>query len=209
LTQAVSRLQAEKERLQQTIQLLVHGEMGAPSSIGVGGVPLCPLDTASPLLGGGGLLAPRFPMQQLGQAAGASSSLQQGTNSMLFLASLGGASGGGYQDSRGQGLAAAFAGPSAAMMPANPYLEAIQGLGDSSLRPYLASLPRAQSQSDSQRAAILSALLGNTSTTTTQSTGRNINPTEAAALELLLSRQQRQGGNSNDESESSKNKPTR
>jgi hypothetical protein len=53
-------------------------------------------------------------------------------------------------------------------MPANAYLESIQRLGDSQLHPYLESLSGTQSQPDSQRAAMLSALVGNTTTTTRQ-----------------------------------------
>jgi hypothetical protein len=249
LTEAVARLKEEKESLQQTIQ-----QLRAASSVGGGGVGggggsgggvprrADPLDSTSSLLfQRGGPHAPSFPLQQLGNAAGSASSLQQGLNSMQLLASLGGGAafdGGSFRDNRGQGFASAAAAaavPSTAAMPAsaylesiqaNAYLEAIRSLRDSRLHPYLGSLPTTQSQSDSHRAALLAALLNNSITaTTTQSTARNINPAilhhlqtlgvplnqTDAALELLLARQQNQGagGRSNDESENSKNQPTR
>lgn len=222
LTEAVRLLNAEKISLQQIIHLLVQGEMGASSSMGDGGVPQGPLLDSASRLQGGVLLAPNLPQQHFGNASGSSSSLQQGFNSMQLLASLGETFGGGFRDNRGQGLTSAAAGPSTAM-PANAHLESIRRLGDSQLHPYLGSLSGAQSQPDSQRAAILSALFGNTTTTTTQSTGWNIDPAilhhlqtlgvplhqTVAAVELLLSRQQHQGGRCNDASENPRNQPTR
>jgi hypothetical protein len=218
LTETVARLNEEKASLQQTIL-----EMTAASSVGGGGVPrrADPTGSTSSLLHQrGGPYAPSFPPQQHGTAAGSGSGLQQGLNSMQLLASLGGggALGGGYRDNRGQGLASAVAAvPSTATMPAtaylesihaNAYVESIRRLGDSQLHPYLGSLPSTQSQSDAQRAALLSALLDNSATAATpQSTaGGNIDPVIlqqlqalgipldqiGAALELLLARQENQ-----------------
>jgi hypothetical protein len=195
LTEAVSRLRAEKEGLKQTLQLLVQGDMaGASLSLGggIGGVRQgsSSLDSTSSLLlqRGGGQFASSFPLQQYGNVAGSPASFppQQfgstaGSSSMQLLASLGGGGFRGGDDRAGQGLTSSLA--SAATIPASAsYLGSSQGLGDSALRPYLGSLqPGTQIQSvDSQRAALLSALFDNSTTASTQrqSTGLNIHHQE-------------------------------